>query len=578
MPIASGFAITTPDAASAFREGVQTSPQRAGATPEDNEYSDGTRNFWAPEGGNPAISVEMPVVYVNDEGELVQTTPTSHEAQQTNMPMTAPNGDPIVVPGIENGVMTFAQWHGADMPIGNFWVMDAEEGWFYYAMPLPGGQATSMLLSGIEVSDNNDEGIEYVIQVDAQFAIRSRVATDMFDEENEPVPQDVAMLWGEFGYEVEFEGQDEPLVIERETPTLATEGSISMSRVSLMGGTGVSVPNPTVVWTIEGPVPGSSAPPGITVVSATGEITVDNTAVGGEGVAYVVATAEASSGGMAEARRRIDVLQFLPNLPAVAHLQENVESGASLWTDPETGIVWRVLLPDDGNGNALIMTEHVHGLGTPFRNDGINGFRTFEGSNLQTVMNEWYKENVGAHIRAAGLSYEFQNGVRQNISSGSNSVVEDGQTISAGIEVDFVGGTDGAIAPWVSHTNTAMQWGMNMTRGMTRPTGNPGSGEVFALSLTEIYTYFAGTRTDAHQTHNTHLNEGGVDRGVDRRAQAATNAELENTIFVFYWLRSPGSNEDALVRRIAASGNVANISANVTNNDNGFRPALWVRR
>jgi len=533
--IAGGFAIGEVDGAREIREtGMQTSPQRA-----DEEYSDGSREFW--EG---ATSIPTPVVYVNDVGELVQSAPVVSAAEQTNMPAT--------IPGITNGVMTFAQWHEIGMEIGNFWVMDAESGWFYYAMPLVGGEATSLLLSEIYIEDRNDEGIEYVIQVDAEFAIRSRVATDMF--EDEPLPEDVAMLWGEFGYEATF-NQDIPLEIERETPTLA--GEVSMSRVSLMSGLNVPVQNPTVTWTVEGVTAGSATPPGVSVDSVTGMVTVDNIAPGGEEVAYVVATAEAPSGETAEARRRIDVLQFLPTLPMVEHTQENIESGASLWTDPETGVVWRVLLPDDGDGNALIITEHVHGWthneltfeADDRRFNTVNEFRAFEGSNLQTTMNRWFDhtDSVGVQIRNAALSYEFQD-------NDGNVVAR--TEIGAGIEFDWTPTNNER----PEGTPAAVAWtGSDFRRAMTRPEGNPGSGQVFALSRTEANTLFPD--------------------GDSRNATRVDNGNLTS-----WWVRSPSGNlEDSSVPpsqnpgMTASSVGVFHVQ-NMTNTSNGFRPALWVRR
>ena len=44
-------------------------------------------------------------------------------------------------------------------------------------------------------------------------------------------------------------------------------------------------------------------------------------------------------------------------IPTTAH---------ATFQDPETGTVWRVLQPDDGNGHALIITEYVHVLNTSY--------------------------------------------------------------------------------------------------------------------------------------------------------------------------------------------------------------------
>jgi len=42
-----------------------------------------------------------------------------------------------------------------------------------------------------------------------------------------------------------------------------------------------------------------------------------------------------------------------------------------------------------------------------------------------------------------------------------------------------------------------------MLRGMMRPTGNPGFGELFSLSVAEVYTYFLGENPIPTHTFST---------------------------------------------------------------------------
>ena len=56
-----------------------------------------------------------------------------------------------------------------DSAIGNFWVQDAD-GWFYWAAPLPAGQATGLLLSAITLHTAPDTGWYYDIFTDAEMA------------------------------------------------------------------------------------------------------------------------------------------------------------------------------------------------------------------------------------------------------------------------------------------------------------------------------------------------------------------------------------------------------------------------
>ncbi|MFV0396309.1 MAG: DUF6273 domain-containing protein [Coprobacillaceae bacterium] len=70
-----------------------------------------------------------------------------------------------------------------------------------------------------------------------------------------------------------------------------------------------------------------------------------------------------------------------------------------------TGVVWRVLNPNDGKGNALIITEHVHIVGQKY--NYANEYTTFESSLLNSSMQSWYKNtaNVGDTLRNMGLNY-----------------------------------------------------------------------------------------------------------------------------------------------------------------------------
>ncbi|MCL2655279.1 MAG: Ig-like domain-containing protein [Coriobacteriia bacterium] len=66
----------------------------------------------------------------------------------------------------DGGVITVADWIALDRPTGNFWVYDTD-GWAYWASALQPGDATSLLLNGINVT--MDEDYYYAINVVGQF-------------------------------------------------------------------------------------------------------------------------------------------------------------------------------------------------------------------------------------------------------------------------------------------------------------------------------------------------------------------------------------------------------------------------
>ncbi len=70
----------------------------------------------------------------------------------------------------QNGtVILMADWIAAGANPGNFWVYD-EDGWAYWANPIMPGEATGLLLSGIEMIKNPGEKCYYAINVIGEFA------------------------------------------------------------------------------------------------------------------------------------------------------------------------------------------------------------------------------------------------------------------------------------------------------------------------------------------------------------------------------------------------------------------------
>lgn len=214
------------------------------------------------------------------------------------------------------------------------------------------------------------------------------------------------------------------------------------------------------------------------------------------------------------------------------------------FTDPETGTVWRVLEPDDGNGNALIITEYVHMTNTLYHSD--SGFTLFQSSEAQTNVRNWYNnsENVGPTLKGLALDYEYQDAT-------GASIVRTSEAAGVGIEVDRANGT-------LNSSTNAVSVSINVPRGHTRPLGQgSGTPEPFILSISEANEYFTNMADRQTQVVNT-----------------STNA--------FWWLRSPGGSTSAAsdLRHafVTNAGNISWSNAASASADRGFRPALWIRR
>ena len=231
--------------------------------------------------------------------------------------------------------------------------------------------------------------------------------------------------------------------------------------------------------------------------------------------------------------------------------------------DPQTGTWWRVLLPDDGNGNALIITEYVHLLNTRYHSN--NGFTLFQSAEASTNLRRWWNNDwtnngvnmnsphelnaIGPTLRAMALDYEFQ-------TESGTPIPRTSTAPGAGIEVDrandSLNSPEGAVS-----SNT------NVQRGHTRPIPNSNAtAEPFVLSTSEANHYFSG-----------------ITGPQGRQTQQFNNTSSDAS----WWLRSPGHNASTDGSgRHAFVNNGGNIifAFNATGawNDEGLRPALWIRQ
>jgi hypothetical protein len=175
------------------------------------------------------------------------------------------------------------------------------------------------------------------------------------------------------------------------------------------------------------------------------------------------------------------------------------------------GNVWMVLA-DDGKGNKLIITKLAYKPRVPY-ND-TRPFVLFENSQLYNTMQTWYADNAGSDIKTRGLNYAYTNGAKG--------------TVGAGIEYNWTGTYN-----WDPNAKEA--------RALTVANGPMGNGVAFALSISEVNTYFANQS--------------------ERRANYR------------WWLRSPGRDSTHTVTEVHSNGKFHHEKADHTRY---VRPALWV--
>ena len=210
------------------------------------------------------------------------------------------------------------------------------------------------------------------------------------------------------------------------------------------------------------------------------------------------------------------------------------------------GVTWRVLDNDNLHpGYALIITEHVHHVGTIFH------------SNTSTVANNMSQyfpwANMMAQTNAAHISPirgAMDTFWTHNV---AGTTLADAAVQAVGLNRD------------VRTTHGNWNAGENSANGWTSPgvgTSVTSRNSLFILSVSEVNRYFSATT-------------GANGRQAQTPAQFAANpnspATADNTP---WWLRSPGSSAAHPCSDVSTSGNVGNATASLASR--GLRPALWI--
>ena len=133
-----------------------------------------------------------------------------------------------------------------------------------------------------------------------------------------------------------------------------------------------------------------------------------------------------------------------------------------------------MLLPNDGNGNTLIIAEHVR-LSSAFAWHTSNYFVLLQNSVARGAMNNWFNDpdNVSEEIRSRALNYEFQN-------NDGNAIPRTTVATRTGVELA------------TTATSLQTEAATHQLRAITKPVGVAGSdeSEPFILSSTEVHYYF----------------------------------------------------------------------------------------
>ena len=258
-------------------------------------------------------------------------------------------------------VLSMAEWKAQGAPRGKYWVYDTD-GWAYWAEAIQPGEATGMLLDGIELQKNLTDWY-YAIKVTAQFAtaddLGSKTDSDGFFQEG--MTDDALLLLSGIS--------GNPAV------TVRADGDAKIGKTvqfhAVVGAFGEEAADQSVTWAVSG---STSAD---TVIDTNGLLTVgaDETI---DGTLTITATAT----GGAPYTGQIGTMQV-----KVGQMTLDTIIPGSTDTVTIDGIEWYCLVKDDGK--ALIWAKE------PIEERIFGSNNVWQTSTLRTYLNgDWLESTT----------------------------------------------------------------------------------------------------------------------------------------------------------------------------------------
>ena len=258
-------------------------------------------------------------------------------------------------------VLSMAEWKAQGAPRGKYWVYDTD-GWAYWAEAIQPGEATGMLLDGIELQKNLTDWY-YAIKVTAQFAtaddLGSKTDSDGFFQEG--MTDDALLLLSGIS--------GNPAV------TVRADGDAKIGKTvqfhAVVGAFGEEAADQSVTWAVSG---STSAD---TVIDTNGLLTVgaDETI---DGTLTITATAT----GGAPYTGQIGTMQV-----KVGQMTLDTITPGSTDTVTIDGIEWYCLVKDDGK--ALIWAKE------PIEERIFGSNNVWQTSTLRTYLNgDWLESTT----------------------------------------------------------------------------------------------------------------------------------------------------------------------------------------
>lgn len=262
-------------------------------------------------------------------------------------------------------VLSMAEWKAQGAPRGKYWVYDTD-GWAYWAEAIQPGEATGMLLDGIELQKNLTDWY-YAIKVTAQFAtaddLGSKTDSDGFFQEG--MTDDALLLLSGIS--------GNPAV------TVRADGDAKIGKTvqfhAVVGAFGEEAADQSVTWAVSG---STSAD---TVIDTNGLLTV-----GADEMIDGTLTITATATGGAPYTGQIGTMQV-----KVGQMTLDTITPGSTDTVTIDGIEWYCLVKDDGK--ALIWAkepteERIFGSNNVWQTSTLRTYLNGDWLNSTTVLKE----------------------------------------------------------------------------------------------------------------------------------------------------------------------------------------------
>ena len=239
----------------------------------------------------------------------------------------------------EATVLTMEEWKAQGSPTGKYWVYDSD-GWAYWAEPLAPGEATGLLLDGIERQTMMTE-LYYAIHVTAQFSTVDSIGskTDGSGFFRDGVTDDAFLLLSKISG-----NSIVSVTADNGTDSIYQTGTLQF--YATVGAFGETAVDQSVTWTVSGQTSADTA-----IDAETGLLTV-----GADEPIDGVLTITATANGEAPYTGQRGTIQVKVRQATLYEITPGTTATVSI-----DGIEWYCLVKDEEENKALIWSKEPVG-------------------------------------------------------------------------------------------------------------------------------------------------------------------------------------------------------------------------